>query len=93
MPFTALLAEPAAEPTVHGTAVTATLLEVFDDTDATYELYRMGVVPGVVQISPAHQPGVTEHITVFAGVLRAHGVEVFEAIVNSAKAGKPMKVG
>ncbi|MCX5068623.1 XRE family transcriptional regulator [Micromonospora lupini] len=71
VPFTALLAEPTAEPTVHGTAVTATLLEVFDDTDATYELYRMHVAPGIVQISPAHQPGVTEHITVFGGVLRA----------------------
>lgn len=52
MPLTALLAEPAAEPTVHGRAVTATLLEVFDDTDATYELYRMRVAPGIVQISP-----------------------------------------
>ncbi|MET8528351.1 XRE family transcriptional regulator [Micromonospora sp. NPDC005172] len=71
VPFTALLADPAPGPVAHGTAVTATLLEVFTDTDATYELYRMRVAPGVVQTSPAHQPGVTEHITVFAGVLRA----------------------
>ncbi|MEV1070680.1 helix-turn-helix domain-containing protein [Micromonospora parva] len=71
VPFTALLAEPTTEPTVHGSAVTATLLEVFTDTDATYELYRMRVAPGVTQLSPAHASGVTEHVTVFAGVLRA----------------------
>ncbi|MGC4810449.1 helix-turn-helix domain-containing protein [Micromonospora sp. DT228] len=71
VPFTALLAEPTAGPTAQGTAVTATLLEVFTDTDATYELYRMRVAPGPGQVSPAHQPGVTEHVTVFAGVLRA----------------------
>ncbi|MFG1915988.1 helix-turn-helix domain-containing protein [Micromonospora sp. NPDC048898] len=75
VPFTALLAEPTAGPTAQGTAVTATLLEVFTDTDATYELYRMRVAPGPVQLSPAHQPGVTEHITVFAGVLRAGPVD------------------
>ncbi|MFF0149802.1 helix-turn-helix domain-containing protein [Micromonospora sp. NPDC005203] len=73
VPLTALLAESTAGagPTAQGTAVTATLLEVFTDTDATYELYRMRVAPGPAQLSPAHQPGVTEHITVFAGMLRA----------------------
>ncbi|MEU6204252.1 XRE family transcriptional regulator [Micromonospora musae] len=71
VPLTAVLAEPAATPTVHGAAVHATLLEVFTDTDATYELYRMRVRPGAGQLSPAHQPGVTEHVTVFSGVLRA----------------------
>lgn len=71
VPLTGVLAEPSDEPTVHGTAVSATLLEVFTDTDATYELYRMRVAPGPGQLSPAHQAGVTEHVTVFAGVLRA----------------------
>ena len=71
VPLTAVLAEPADEPTVRGAAVSATLLEVFNDTDATYELYRMRVAPGPGQLSPAHQAGVTEHVTVFAGVLRA----------------------
>jgi transcriptional regulator with XRE-family HTH domain len=71
VPLTAVLAEPAETPTVHGAAVTATLLEVFTDADATYELYRMRVAPGPGQLSPAHQPGVTEHVTVFTGVLRA----------------------
>ncbi|GIJ29975.1 XRE family transcriptional regulator [Micromonospora qiuiae] len=71
VPLAAVLSEPAAEPNVRGAAVSATLLEVFDDADATYELYRMRVAPGPGQLSPAHQPGVTEHVTVFAGVLRA----------------------
>ncbi|WP_433346365.1 helix-turn-helix domain-containing protein [Micromonospora sp. CA-111912] len=75
VPLTAVLAGPAATPTVRGAAVSATLLEVFTDTDATYELYRMRVAPGPGQLSPAHQPGVTEHITVFAGVLRAGPVD------------------
>ncbi|MFU8872256.1 helix-turn-helix domain-containing protein [Micromonospora sp. SL4-19] len=75
VPLTAVLSAPAAAPTVSGAAVSATLLEVFTDTDATYELYRMRVVPGPGQLSPAHQPGVTEHVTVFAGVLRAGPVD------------------
>ncbi|MFI6261554.1 helix-turn-helix domain-containing protein [Micromonospora sp. NPDC051006] len=75
VPLTAVLAEPAATPTVQGAAVHATLLEVFTDTDATYELYRMRVAPGPGQLSPAHQPGVTEHVTVFTGVLRAGPVD------------------
>ncbi|MFI7604689.1 helix-turn-helix domain-containing protein [Micromonospora sp. NPDC049366] len=75
VPLTAVLAEPAAAPAVQGAAVHATLLEVFTDTDATYELYRMRVAPGPGQLSPAHQPGVTEHVTVFAGVLRAGPVD------------------
>ncbi|MFF3236674.1 helix-turn-helix domain-containing protein [Micromonospora sp. NPDC002931] len=75
VPLTAVLSGPAAGPTVRGAAVTAILLEVFEDTDATYELYRMLVAPGPEQLSPAHQPGVTEHVTVFAGVLRAGPVD------------------
>ncbi|MFR9777743.1 helix-turn-helix domain-containing protein [Micromonospora sp. MS34] len=71
VPLTAVLAAPAGTPSVRGVAVDATLLEVFTDTDATYELYRMRVSPGPSQLSPAHQAGVTEHVTVFAGVLRA----------------------
>jgi transcriptional regulator with XRE-family HTH domain len=75
VPLTALVLEPGAPPTaaadVHGAAVTATLLEVFEEPGATFELLRMRVRPGVVQHSPPHAPGVTEHVTVYAGVLRA----------------------
>ncbi|MGK5673363.1 helix-turn-helix domain-containing protein [Micromonospora sp. URMC 106] len=75
VPLAAVLSGPAATPTVRGTAVSAILLEVFEEADATYELYRMLVTPGPEQLSPAHQPGVTEHVTVFAGVLRAGPVD------------------
>ena len=37
----------------------------------TYELYRMHLPAGATQTSPAHHAGVTEHVTVFAGVLRS----------------------
>ncbi|MDW3845272.1 XRE family transcriptional regulator [Micromonospora sp. BRA006-A] len=75
VPLTAVLATPDHAPTVRGAAVGATLLEVFDDRAATYELYRMRVAPGPAQLSPAHSSGVTEHVTVFSGVLRAGPVD------------------
>ncbi|MEV0425161.1 helix-turn-helix domain-containing protein [Micromonospora sp. NPDC050495] len=75
VPLTAVLSGPAETPTVRGAAVGATLLEVFTDADATYELYRMRVSPGPPQLSPAHQAGVTEHVIVFSGVLRAGPVD------------------
>jgi XRE family transcriptional regulator, regulator of sulfur utilization len=71
VPLTAVLAGPASEPSVAGAAVTAVLLEAFTEAGATYELYRLRVAPGPGQLSPAHRPGVTEHVTVFAGTLRA----------------------
>ena len=71
VPLAAVLDRPTAEPAVSGAAVTATLLEVFTEAEVTYELYRLRVAPGAVQLSPAHQPGVTEHVTVFTGTLRA----------------------
>ncbi|AEB42277.1 XRE family transcriptional regulator [Micromonospora maris] len=75
VPLTAVLSAPASGATVRGAAVSATLLEVFEDSDVTYELYRMQVAPGPGQLSPAHQAGVTEHVTVFTGVLRAGPVD------------------
>ncbi|WP_091099578.1 helix-turn-helix domain-containing protein [Micromonospora citrea] len=75
VPLTAVLSGPGTGPTIRGAAVSGILLEVFEDADATYELYRMLVSPGREQLSPAHQRGVTEHVTVFAGVLRAGPVD------------------
>ncbi|MEU1884485.1 XRE family transcriptional regulator [Micromonospora rifamycinica] len=75
VPLAAVLAGPADAPTVRGATVVATLLESFTDTEASYELYRLRVRPGGEQISPAHHSGVTEHVTVFAGVLRAGPVD------------------
>jgi transcriptional regulator with XRE-family HTH domain len=77
VPLAAVLAgsagssEGAPPPVVRGRAVIGTLLEVFEDGAITYELFRLRVLPGPVQTSPAHHAGVTEHITVFSGVLRA----------------------
>ncbi|MEU4533784.1 helix-turn-helix domain-containing protein [Streptosporangium sp. NPDC023825] len=64
-----------AIPVVHGTAVEGTLLQVFEDEEVTYELYRVVLRAGTTQVSPAHHEGVTEHVTVFAGTLSAGPVE------------------
>ncbi|MGQ4513175.1 helix-turn-helix domain-containing protein [Streptomyces sp. DW26H14] len=72
-PLAALIAEeqdasrPVSTPTVHGAAVTATLLEVFRDGGTTTELYRLAIRPGIPQTSPAHPAGVIEYLTVFIG--------------------------
>lgn len=70
VPITALLADRSSA-TFRGTAVEASLLQVFDDDTVTYELYRMVIPPGPAQLSPPHHAGVTEHLTVFSGVLLA----------------------
>jgi XRE family transcriptional regulator, regulator of sulfur utilization len=75
VPMSALTLDPGAPASsasaVRGTAVVSALLEVFDEPAATYELFRIRVVRGPAQTSPAHPPGVTEHLTVFQGVLLA----------------------
>jgi transcriptional regulator with XRE-family HTH domain len=66
-------AEPASrrpEPgfaDVHGDAVTAHLHAVFEEPGVTFEYYRLRIRPGRRQTSPAHGPGVTEHLSVFSG--------------------------
>jgi XRE family transcriptional regulator, regulator of sulfur utilization len=67
LPLTTLLSPAPA--TVRGAAVQIRLLRVFDDGPVTYELYRMRIPAGLAQRSPAHHAGVTEHATVFAGLL------------------------
>jgi transcriptional regulator with XRE-family HTH domain len=76
LPLTSILVPGGADqrgaaPTVSGSAVEATLLQVFDEDAVTYELYRIRIPPGPAQASPAHHAGVSEHVTVFSGVLRA----------------------
>jgi len=72
VPLAAVLADPGGPPpeVVHGAAVSADLLETFEDDPVTTELYRLRIRPGRVQTSPAHPAGVTEHLTVFAGAVR-----------------------
>jgi XRE family transcriptional regulator, regulator of sulfur utilization len=62
-------AQPDPRIELHGAAVSATLLEVFDDPTVTTEFYRLLVRPGQRQISPAHGTGVTEHLLVTAGAI------------------------
>jgi hypothetical protein len=73
--MSALTLEPGAPVNtatrVRGVAVVSTLLEVFHEPAATYEYYRIRVLPGARQISPAHPSGVTEHLTVYKGQVTA----------------------
>ncbi|WP_327046044.1 XRE family transcriptional regulator [Microbispora sp. NBC_01189] len=59
----------AASP-VRGAAVVSTLLEVFREPGATYEMFRLRILAGAEQTSPAHPPGVTEHLSVIRGAVR-----------------------
>jgi transcriptional regulator with XRE-family HTH domain len=73
LPLTTLLSPAPA--TLRGAAVQVQLLRVFDEGPVTYELYRMRIPAGLTQRSPAHHAGVTEHVTVFAGVLETGPVD------------------
>lgn len=73
VPLAAVLPEPAADAgvrTLHGAAVSATLLEAFTDGGTTTELYRLRIRPGRTQLSPPHPPGTVEYLTVFSGTAR-----------------------
>ncbi len=74
VPLASVLTDPGsrADPpvTVHGSAVSAVLLETFVDGAVTIELYRLRIRPGRVQTSPAHPLGATEYLTVFSGTAR-----------------------
>lgn len=76
VPIGALLPDPSAREgdtpleTIHGTAVSASLLETFSDADIDTELFRLHIRPGHEQLSPAHPPGTIEYLTVFTGTAR-----------------------
>lgn len=72
VPIGALLPDPPQEgdkplETIHGTAVSASLLETFADAKSDTELFRLHIRPGYLQQSPAHPPGTVEYLTVFTG--------------------------
>jgi len=75
VPMATVLLDPGAPPeraaVVGGAAVTGTLLALYEEPTATFELYRLHIKPGLRQTSPAHPRGVEEHLTVFQGHLRA----------------------
>jgi transcriptional regulator with XRE-family HTH domain len=68
-------APASAAAQVRGEAVMSTLLEVFEEPAATYELFALRIITGVEQVSPAHPAGVTEHLTVFCGHARVGPVD------------------
>jgi transcriptional regulator with XRE-family HTH domain len=75
VPIGALLPEPPHRgetplETIHGTAVSASLLETFSDEATDTELFRLHIRPGYEQRSPAHPPGTVEYLTVFTGTAR-----------------------
>lgn len=75
VPIGALLPDPPQQgeqplTTIHGTAVSASLLETFSDGDVDTELFRLHIRPGHEQQSPAHPPGTVEFLTVFNGTAK-----------------------
>jgi XRE family transcriptional regulator, regulator of sulfur utilization len=73
VPIGALLPDPQQRgdkplETIHGAAVSASLLETFSDADIDTELFRLHIRPGYKQLSPAHPPGTVEYLTVFTGI-------------------------
>ncbi|MEU3653599.1 XRE family transcriptional regulator [Streptomyces sp. NPDC032161] len=75
-PLSAVLPSSAAPPSsadraeISGSAVSAVLIERFEDTAAVTEVYRARIRAGAVQTSAAHAPGTREHLTVLHGTAR-----------------------
>jgi transcriptional regulator with XRE-family HTH domain len=79
VPLASVLTDPGTPvsraETVHGAAVSGTLLETFTEGTVVTELYRLRIRPGQVQISPAHTRGTVEYLTVFSGTARVGPVD------------------
>lgn len=73
VPVTALLGGTGSD--LRGSAVRVEVLRVFHEGPVTVELCTLSLPAGTAQVSPAHHVGVTEHVTVFAGTLRAGPVD------------------
>ncbi|MFB8088345.1 helix-turn-helix domain-containing protein [Streptomyces sp. NPDC055992] len=73
-PLSAVLSDPLPggapvenRPGVSGSAVTAVLLERYEDGEAVTDVFRVTIRAGAVQESEAHVPGTTESLMVLAG--------------------------
>ncbi len=70
VPLATLLAERIGTE-IASAGVRAELLDVTEDGTQTVEVYRLRLDPGSRRDSGAHGPGVTEHLLLVAGALRA----------------------
>ncbi|GAA2057085.1 helix-turn-helix domain-containing protein [Williamsia deligens] len=75
VPMTALVgdepAPPGHHPRTRGGGMTSVTLDVRHLADHTVEVFRLEFEPGADHTSPAHGPGVVEHLTVVAGTVSA----------------------
>ena len=67
----ATLLDERADARVAAPGVEARLLDVSREDGHTVEVYRLRIEPGTVHQSVPHGPGVTEHLLVTAGRVRA----------------------
>jgi transcriptional regulator with XRE-family HTH domain len=71
---------------VRGAAVSALLVEFFEDPSSTTEIYRLTVSPPARQVSPAHGAGVLECLLVTSGRVLAGPIEAPSEIGAGAHA-------
>ncbi|HLI60003.1 MAG TPA: helix-turn-helix domain-containing protein [Solirubrobacteraceae bacterium] len=85
VPLATLLAERVGAE-IASPGVRAVLLDVTDDGAQTVEVYRLRLDAGARRDAGAHGPGVTEHLLLVAGALRAGpaGEEVALSVGDSA---------
>ncbi|MFF9572390.1 helix-turn-helix domain-containing protein [Streptomyces sp. NPDC014685] len=70
IPLTAVLGPEPARAPLSGRAVDAVLVERYEDSAATTEIYRIRIRTGVVQESDGHPSGTEEHLIVLSGTAR-----------------------
>ncbi|WP_329124804.1 helix-turn-helix domain-containing protein [Streptomyces sp. NBC_01465] len=66
-PLSAVLDDPSPSSRVSGTAVTAVLLERYEDETAATDVFRVTITGGATQESAAHVPHTTESLMVLSG--------------------------
>ncbi|MEU2023571.1 helix-turn-helix transcriptional regulator [Streptomyces sp. NPDC016469] len=67
-PLSAVLSDPSPDGAgVSGSAVTAVLIERYEDGEAVTDVFRVTIRAGAVQESEAHVPGTSESLMVLAG--------------------------
>jgi transcriptional regulator with XRE-family HTH domain len=88
VPMTALVGdEPSASgdhPHTRSGGMTSVTLDVRHLPDHTVEVFRLEFAPGADHTSPAHGPGVVEHITVVAGTVSVGPVGRMRTVTTGA---------